>query len=343
MIGAKPTRMKHLLSAFLITVATVHLPAEAFAAQSIALERVKNYELRPEPAIKVEQVNFSPVIGRYQSAPGRLLTLSNPFESAAVNYQVADGQHVSQGDVIATLYGPSVEHFFHRLETLQEQYEVATRQYQNKKSLYQNSAIAADEWQTFLKEYLNLSDAMHEMRVIQERIRQMSEQSAELIAKEPGTWRISNHSATLGSLLMASRLALVAEVPVSQAPYITQLAVAGHYLNVRTREQTTRNGFVRIWSEAPKNVDWIVGQTFNVVPSATVNNAYRVPASSIATLANNTVVFVIESNAIVAVPVELLSLSGDQYFVKAAESLNTLVTHSVSALKVLADAEEAQP
>ena len=34
--------------------------AEAFSAQSIAREQVKNYELRPQAAIKVEQVNLLP-------------------------------------------------------------------------------------------------------------------------------------------------------------------------------------------------------------------------------------------------------------------------------------------
>ena len=141
---------------------------------------------------------------------------------------------------------------------------------------------------------------------------------------------------------MSSRLALVAEVPVSQAPYVTQIATGGYELDVIMRDQTARNGFVKIWSMAPQNTNWVVGQTFNVVPSAIVNNAYKVPASAIATLGNNTVVFVIKSNDIVAVSVELLSLSGDHYFVTSVEPLTTLATHSVAALKMLADAEEGQ-
>ncbi|MGM0526122.1 MAG: membrane fusion-like protein [Pseudomonadota bacterium] len=312
------------------------------AAQSISVEQVSHYDLRPQQAKKAERVSFPPVTGRYQATPGSMLTLPNPFENAAVNYLIVDGQKVEDGTLIAQLHGPSVEHFFHRVETIKEQYDVAAKQYQSKKQLYQKNAIAADEWQQFLTHYISLSDTLHDVNVVLRRVTQTSEQSAKLIAKESGIWRNSHNDQELGTLLTRARLAIVAEVPVEQAHRITSLEVNSKQLQVRQREQTVRNGFVRLWSEPPRQTDWIIGQRFTVEPQSIIDDAYRVPASSIATLKDQAVIFTIENATITAVAVELLSFRDGHYFIQSTAPLNNIATHSVAALKVLAKEQEAQ-
>lgn len=332
-------RIATILGLALLGTATT---ANALAAQSIAVEQVSNYELRPQTAETAEVVTFSPVTGRYQTTPGSVLTLPNPFDNAAVDYAVVDGQVLESGTLIAQLNGPSIEHFFHRVDMLQEQYAVATNQYQSKKRLYENNAIAADEWQQFLTQYINLSDTLHEINVVLDRVKQTGEQSAQLIATETGIWRTSTHSQQLGSLHTQERLAVVAEIPLAQAKSITHLQINSLQLPIKQREQTVRNGFVRIWSEPPGQVAWTINQRFTVEPQAKLENAYRVPASAIATLQEETVVFSMDSSTIKAVPVELLSLQNTHYFVQSETALNRIATHSVAALKVIADEQEAQ-
>lgn len=328
-----------LLSLALFGVVTA---SNASAAQSIAVEQVSNYELRPQTAETADVVTFAPVNGRYQTTPGNVLTLPNPFDNAAVDYAVVDGQQLEPGTVIAQLTGPSVEHFFHRVDMLQEQYAVATQQYQNKKRLFENNAIAADEWQQFLTQYINLSDTLHDINVVLRRVTQTGEQSARLIATESAIWRASNNSQQLGSLLTESRLAVVAEIPVAQAKRITHLQINSLQLPVNQREKTVRNGFVRVWSEPPGHLAWTIDQRFTVEPQAKLENAYRVPASAIATLQDKTVVFSIEDAVIKAVPVELLSLQNTHYFVQSETALNRIATNSVAALRVIAEEQEAQ-
>ncbi|RUO76173.1 membrane fusion-like protein [Idiomarina seosinensis] len=329
----------NILSLALLGVATA---TNALAAQSIAAEQVSNYELRPQTAETAETVTFAPVTGRYQTTPGSVLTLSNPFDNAAIDYAVVDGQTLELGTLIAQLNGPSVEHFFHRVDMLQEQYDVATKQYQSKKRLYENNAIAADEWQQFLTQYINLSDTMHDINVVLRRVTQTGEQSAQLIATESGIWRTSSNSQQLGSLLTQERLAVVVEIPMAQAKRITHLQINSRQLPVRQREQTVRNGFVRVWSESPGQVAWTIDQRFTVDPQAKLENAYRVPASAIATLQDQVVVFSMDNSTIKAVPVELLSLQNTHYFVQSATSLNRIATNSVAALKVITEEQEAQ-
>ena len=314
----------------------------ALAAQSIAADQISNYELRPQTAEKAEMVAFAPVTARYQTTPGSVLTLPNPFDNAAVDYTVVDGQALESGTLIAQLSGSSVEHFFHRVDILQEQYNVASKQYQSKKRLYENNAIATDEWQQFLTQYINLSDTLHDINVILKWVAQTGEQSAKLLATEPGVWRTSDNSQQLGSLLTKERFAVVAEIPIAQAKRITHLQINNLQLAVRQREQTVRNGFVRVWSESPRQVDWAIDQRFTVAPLAAIDNAYRVPASAIATLKDQAVVFNIENTVINAVPVELLSLHGSYYFVQSTIPLDNIATHSVAALKVIAEEREAQ-
>lgn len=325
----------------LALLGTVTAP-NALAAQSIAVEQVSNYELRPQTAETAEVVTFSPVTGRYQTTPGSVLTLANPFDNAAVDYAVVDGQALEPGTLIAQLNGPSVEHFFHRVDMLQEQYAVATRQYQSKKRLFENNAIAADEWQQFLTHYISLSDTFHEINVVLNRVQQTGEQSAKLISTEAGIWRTSTNSQQLGSLLTKERLAVVAEIPLAQAKNITHVQINSLQLPVRQREQTVRNGFVRVWSEPPGQVAWTIDQRFTVEPQAKLENTYRVPASAIATLQDQAVVFSIDNSTIKAVPVELLSLQNAHYFVLSATALNRIATNSVAALKVIANEQEAQ-
>lgn len=331
-----------IVSVIALALSGLATTTTVLAAQSISVEQVSNYDLRPQAAVKADNVAFAPVTGSYQTTPGSVLTLPNPFENAAVDYQVVDGQAVESGTLIAQLHGPSVEHFFHRVETLQEQYDVAAKQYQSKKKLYQNNAIAADEWQQFLTQYISLNDTLHEINVVLRRVKQTAAQSAQLIATEPGVWRTSSNGQQLGTLTAHARLAIVAEVPIEQAKRISSLNINGQKLRVSQREQTVRNGFVRIWSEPPENINWTIGQRVNVVPQATIENAYLLPASAIVTLQDQPVIFSIENATINAEPIELLSLSGEHYFVRSTTPLNIIATHSVAALKVIAEDEGAQ-
>ncbi|MBY6062728.1 hypothetical protein [Pseudidiomarina sediminum] len=335
--------IRRTLAPFYFTFAAAVLSVPCAVAQntSVPLQAVDNYALDLEPALAVQMIPLAPVLATVRAAAGQPLQIPQPFENVAIQLHVSDGTSIAAQTHVATLQGPAVEHFFHRYQLLSEQYSVAQRQYQSKRKLYAQQAISANDWQQFLTEYLRLSDTMHELEVLRQQYQQVNDDTAHYFAPNAGIWRISNQTGQLGSLLPTSQLRLAIQVATHDAETIEAIQLEEQQLPILARDHASTNGLVTLWSAVPKNTAWPLQQTLNVQPLTALSNSYRVAASAITTINAQTVVFEQHGEQLRVVPVTLVSLVDNHYFVTATSDIQgRIATASVAALKGQLESEE---
>jgi hypothetical protein len=329
------------ISLLLAVSSLFNVAALAQQPASVAVNSVAKYQLGLSSAKQVQQAYLPPVIASYQASPGQPLSITNPFAGAAISYQAADGAKVTQGSPLALLQGPSVEHFFHRLERIKEQYAVAQKQYQNKQSLYQANAISANEWQDFLDNYIAITDSMHEVTIILERFQPTGERTVILSAPNNGIWHYSSNASEVGTLVAQAQLLVAADIPLAMADTVTGLNIGDTQLTISKRAQSTRNGFVRVWANTDASNSWRVGQTLTATPVINIDNGYQIPASAVTSLNDSSIVFMRDDEQLVAIAVEIISAVDNDYMVAAKRPLTgTIVTRSIAAVKAIVEQGE---
>lgn len=329
-------------SFLLILVALSSTQVSAQTAVSIA--ELKNYELGLQQPEVADMVPGAPLLATYQPMTQKHLVIANPFENAHVQFAVTDGTRVNLGQRIATITGPSVEHFFHRLETVKAQYDVAQQQHKSKYNLYQRNALSADDWQNFLDQYIRLSDQMHEIKILLSRFHQLADDSAELKAPIDGVWQSDADDMRIGYVIDRSEIRLAVQAPNELASSVHHISVQGERFTIDYREQSTRNGFTTLWSSPLTESTFTLYQRMSVIPLRNIANAFKVPGSAVSSLNGEPVVFSVDKQTIHPIPVRVSAVEGEDYYVAASTSLdNPIVTHSVAALKGIIDSrEEAQ-
>jgi len=335
--------MRYLKSFILLaSVATpLCLLTPANAKQTIDTNAIKSYSLSLKKPIEVEYVELSPQLGQWRAGPGESLGIDNPFENASIEMHIGDGQWVEQDAGIATLTGPSVEHFYHRLETVQEQYQIATEQYQVKKELYTQKAISSNDWRLFLNDFLVLSDNMHEINVLLQRFTKVGTQSAQLKAPESGLWRNSSQPKMLGHLIPESRMRIAVSVPLKFAANIRKLKVGEKSFSVELPDKVSKNGFVTLWSEPVTDKNLKMNEVLDVTPLINLNNTFKIPASAVSSINGKAVVFGVQNATMRPIIVDILHIENGNYFVTSASPLSSdIATSSVAALKGIFEAQE---
>jgi len=313
----------------------------ATANQTVDIAALKNYDLSLKKPIAVDHIALSPQLGQWRAGPGESLGIDNPFENADIEMHLGNGRWVEKGAAIATLKGPSVEHFYHRLETIQEQYQIATEQYQVKKKLYAQKAISSNDWRLFLNDYLVLSDNMHEVNVLLQRFTKTSDDSTQLKAPESGLWRSSAQPNMMGHLIPESHMRIAVSVPSKHAASIQKLQVKDKSFLVALPEQISRNGFVTLWSEPVSDNSLKIDEVFDVTPLVNLKNAFKVPASAVSSINGKTVVFAVQNTLIRPINVDIVSIDNNEYFITSESPISTdIATSSVAALKSIFDAQE---
>ncbi|MGO1328490.1 MAG: hypothetical protein ACTHT9_02360 [Idiomarina loihiensis] len=337
--------MKRLksLSIFASVVTLLCVTASAAANQTVDITSIKNYDLALKTPIAVDNVELSPQLGQWRAGPGESLGIDNPFENAGIDMHIGNGHWVEKNAEIATLKGPSVEHFYHRLETIREQYQIATEQYQVKKKLYTQKAISSSDWRLFLSEYVVLSDNMHEVNVLLQRFTKTSADSTQLKAPASGLWRSSVQPNMLGHLIPASAMRIAVSVPSQYASNIRRLQVKGKSVAVELPEKISRNGYVTLWSEPVTDRDLYLDEVLNITPLVSLENAFKVPASAVSSINGKNVVFVVQNTSIQPITINIISIDNNDYFITSDSPITTdIATSSVAALKGIFDAQESE-
>ncbi|MGM0480539.1 MAG: hypothetical protein ACQEQZ_01265 [Pseudomonadota bacterium] len=313
----------------------------AVAVETVSADDMKNYQLGLSDPTPAENVVLAPVIAQWTFAPGSPLKIAHPFEQAKIDILVADSQYLNKGTQVATISGPSVTHFYHRLDVVEQQFKVAEQRYQSNQRLFEDNAIAAEQWQQTLTHFLQQADQYHEIQVFAERFQQIDDNRASFSMPADGIWQLSDSADVLGMVMAQEDLRIGAQVPQQIAPHVRALVVGNNQYNVSFREQSSNNGMVTLWSEPARQDPWRINQILSAKPSITVENAVQIPATALTSLAGQATVFVVRNNEFIPVAVDVVAQRSDFYVVVPQQTLGgQIVTESIGALKGIYSDEE---
>ncbi|WP_404399497.1 hypothetical protein LG288_07315 [Idiomarina seosinensis] len=312
------------------------------AADTIAAEQLKNYQLGLSDARPAEAVTLAPVIGRWTFAPGSPLTIAHPFEHSKIDVLVGNSQYLDKGTQVATISGPSVSHFYHRLNIIEQEFQVAEQRYQSNQQLFKDNAISAEQWQQTLADFLKLADQYHETQVVAERFQQMGEDRAAFTMPADGIWQLADEPGVLGTVLPKNSLRIGARVPQQLVDHVVALTLSDKQYAVSFRDKNAQNGLVTLWSEPAYDDSWQINQILSVQPSITIEGALHIPAGALTSLAGQPTVFIARNDEFRPVAVDIVAQHSDFYVVVPQQAFDgQLVTESIGALKgIYSDGEQ---
>lgn len=313
-------------------------------AQAVSLADLGAYELVFEEPEAVASYPGEPVAATVTFRKGEGFAVPSPGRVQQIEYLVAPGAPVEQGQPFAVLRGPEMHHFEMAYESSQALFAGAKRRFESNRALYQRQAISEGQWLEISEMYYATLLEYEHMRHFFELVVEGDDDPDSLTLAAPLTGVI-DYSAVHGGVQEGDSIAqfvptrairLEATLPNRLRTGVVALAAGDCELAVERVSAMTDGYFVQAWSEPlVPACHLLLGQQVLATPLLAAEQAYSLPRSAVFQLERQTLVLVREGDSLVAVPVTLLGARGEDYVLRAQEALagREVLVSSVSAVQ----------
>lgn len=303
----------------------------AFQLEFVAAQALQNFPGQPVPATVTYR-------------QGRAYSVSSPGRLQQIEYLVAPGEWVGQGEPFAVLRGPEMHHFEMRYDSNRALLAGAKRRFDSNRALYENRAIDESRW-------LQISENYYAQQLEFEHLRHFFElvvegdgdpDSLTLVAPLGGLIDYNAASAvveegdSIARFVPTDALALQAMLPNRLRAEVVALQAGSCALAVERVSGTSAGFFVQAWT-APLQpaCELLPGQQVMATPLLRGDGMYLLPRSAVFQLDRQTLVLVRAGNALETVAVTPVISQGKDYVLRAGQDLTgrEVLVSSVSALQ----------
>lgn len=342
------TRVKPLVG--LITTITLVASMARAEDDSLPLSALGDLKIGFGNSQSVDTVQGPRVRGEVRFRAGEAYTVVLPMPAQRIEFLVAAGRTLAQGEPIARLSGPEVHHWLTETAALESQLDAAAARHEGNKPLFLTGALSAAAWADIQQRYYDLR-LRHEHRqhvldyaIVQGDIAQHdSEVAMLLVAPEPGVVtfdaRQQGHlpDSVLFELVPTHALRLMVELPRHLATNLSSLNLDTCDSSVEIIESSTIGFLATAWSEG---LDAKCGLSLGSIVSTTPfyqGAGYLVPKKAVFQWRSSPHIFIRRQDRILPIPVEIIGDQSDGFIVQQpllGEGTSVL-TESVSAAKGL--------
>ncbi len=312
-------------------------------AQQIDVSDLGKLDLRYQQGRLVDEYPGSPLPATVTFKPGEAFSLDAPTRVQQVHYLIENGQLAMQGAPLAVLSGPEVHHFLLAFETSQRQLAVLKRRFDSNRELYERKAIQESQWIEVSERYYAAKLEHEHSRHFHQLVLSTDDAHESITIAAPADGIIEFGAGRKG-VVMGEPIALI--IPERSLRLRVEVSVEQHSQLVALRWSQCRvaiDGLARIstgffataWSEAPSpDCRLLPGQQLLVEP-VLAGPVLAIKRSAVMQWQGQTAVILRSNGKLTPRPVELLYSAGEDYLIRADESLrgrDILVT-SVSAIQ----------
>jgi hypothetical protein len=318
--------------------------APCLSAQEVELAALGAFELAFESVQPVRAYPGRQVAATVTFRTGEAFAVPSPGRVQQIEYLVAPGAAVVQGQPFAVLRGPEMHHFEMSYESSRALLAGAERRYKANKSLYERKAISESRWLEISEKYYALSLEHEHMRHFFELVVEGDDDPDALILAAPLTGVIDynpdGHAIQEGDSIAlfvpVEAIRLEADLPNNIRDQVVALKSGDCELPVERVSGMSDGFFVQMWS-APvgRTCRLLLGQQVLATPLLSVEGAYSLPRSAVFQWQRQTMVLVREGDKLIPVPVSLLGVQGEDYVLASEFDLGDrdVLVSSVSAVQ----------
>lgn len=275
--------------------------------------------------------------------PGEALSLVTPSRVQQINYLVAPGETVAEGQAIAVLAGPEIHHFLTEFEVTQQRYESARRRFERNRGLYHKQTIDEARWMEISDKYYALQLEYEHLRHFHALLRNDDSDQERISLLAPAAGRVQYTQAhpgipgdaELALILPPDSIRLRVAVPIGNRLGLARLQYGACELPVVSISSIADGFFLRAWS-APldEHCDLLPGEQLMVTPFYEIDG-YEVPRGALLHWEGQPAVLLHTDDHLQVVPVELLSSTPSGYYVNSDSDLagREILVTSVSAVQ----------
>lgn len=325
-----------LLAILLVQMASV-------GAQQIDVAALGKLDLRYQQGRQIDEYSGRPLAATVTFKPGEAFSLDAPRRVQQVEYLIGNGQLVEKGEPLTVLSGPEVHHFLLSFDTSERQLALLKRRYDANRVLYENKAIQESQW-------IEVSERYYAARLEHEHSRHFhqlvlstdDDREAMTIAAPVGG--IVEFAAGRAGVAMGETIALIippqalrlkVEVAIQQREQLMALRWSQCRVAIDGVERISTGFFATAWSEAPApDCALLPGQQLLVEPVLS-GPVLAIKRSAVMQWQGRTAVILRNAGKLTPRPVELLQAAGDDYLIRADQSLtgSDILVTSVSAVQ----------
>lgn len=319
------------------------LAAGGSRARTVDIASLGALELVFETVNTVQMYPGQPVAAEVSYRKGEAFIVPSPGRVQQIEYLVAAGATVEQGQPFAVLRGPEMHHFEMSYRASKEILAGAERRFNSNKLLYQRKTISEGQWlEISEKYYLSLLEYEH-LRHFFKLVVSTDEAVDELTLGAPLAG-IIEYAAAYGGVAEGERVAsfiprqairLEASIPAGMRGDLARLRVGDCELTIERTSAIAKGFFFQVWSESlPADCPLLLGQQVLATPLLR-SAAYSVPRTAVFQLDQQPHVLLRSGARLTPVAVELLSSEGERYLLSCPESLHNqqVLVSSVSAVQ----------
>jgi hypothetical protein len=319
------------------------LAAPASHARSVEIASLGSLELAFAPVVSVDLYSGQPVAAEVSFRAGEAFVVPSPGRVQQIEYLVADGAAVEQGEAFAVLRGPEMHHLEMTYHSSKELLAGAERRFNSNKLLYQRKTISEGQWLAISEKYYLARLKYEHLRHFFELVLPADDDADALtlgapmagIVDYPAIYGGLEEGDSIASFVPRRAVRLKVSIPVGMRSEVARLRVAECDVGIERTSAIAAGFFVEAWSQPlPADCPLLLGQQLLVTPLLRTE-AYSVPRTAVFQLEHQSHVLARTGDTLTPVVVNLLAAEGECYLLAGADSLagqQVLVT-SVSAVQ----------
>lgn len=323
------TKVKYTLFSFLIVTLSQIFGAKASdGLKIIELASLGKFEKKFSEIQAVQFIKGQSLIGRVDYMSGKNYSVHFPFDSQRVNYLVANGSLVTEGDTIAIIEGYDAHHFIDEFKSAKELLAIQEMHFQSNLQYFENKTIKSSQWIEITKSYheakLKVEHFQHQMSFLhideKEQISLISPKTGIIIIPNLAESKMSGELAF--DIVDKNAIKVKVTIPLLTASNLSYFSVnPSCQLNISSIDKTADSFHQTVWAEpSSQNCKLALGQILKVIPVTNIKG-YKIAKSALFELHNNNYVAVKYGEALRLIPVVLIGTSQDDYIFTTTVSI----------------------
>ena len=332
------------MNRFLLPALLLLGASSATTADTVDIATLGSLQLDFEQAVRVEVYPGQPVAAEVTFRTGEAYSVPSPGRVQQIEYLVEPGTPIAQGQPFAVLRGPEMHHVEMSYESSRELAAVVERRFKSNKALYERQAISESQWLEISEQYYAVMLEYEHMRHFFELVASGDNDPDALTLTAPLTGLIDYRSAgngvtegdSIARFVPTAAVRMNAALPIATSSDVASLRAGDCQLAIERVSAVTDGFFVQAWTRSlPPECDLMLGQQVLAIPQVRVSDGYRIPITAVFQLQRESYVLVRRGNALATEAVSLLGSEGDDYLVRADNTLagTDVLVSSVSAVQ----------
>ena len=147
------TFFNHTYIVFSLCMCLLSQNTNAIENTQVAMKDLGDFNVSWKAAAHAEYLSGQVRLGVVNHVPGENYVLKLPFAVQQIQYEVANGEFVNKGDLVATISGIEVEHFIDVAESAEAIYQATRANYKANETNYRERVIQNPGWLALAKNY----------------------------------------------------------------------------------------------------------------------------------------------------------------------------------------------